>query len=265
MSDDEGFVLFLCGLITLVAWAPLVFAMFAMRRRLRSSSFSRGLLLGLPAVVTLALAAMLQSWADVGVRESTVYLGFYLVMGLAWIGGSVRLLDRLGLSVRDDVLERNNVPAALAIYGATVGITLAFAGGNFGDGPGWWVVIFTAALGLASLAVLWLVLDKLTWIADRITIDRNPGAAVHAGLLFIAWGTLAMRASAGDWLDAVQTTVDFAPALLPMGALLALAVVVEGVLRPRRAAGSVALPLSIGVGLAELAVAVAWVVWRGWW
>jgi hypothetical protein len=38
-------------------------------------------------------------------------------------------------------LEHGN-PAA----GAILGLTLAFARGNIGNGPGWWVVVFSAGM-----------------------------------------------------------------------------------------------------------------------
>lgn len=265
MSDDEGFVLLISSAVALMAWGRLWFGLLRQRKRLRASGFARGLLLGLPLVVAIALTAMLKSWADVGVRESTAYLAFYVVFGLAWLGASFPLVERLGVSVRDDVLERNNVPAALTLYGMLVGLTLAFAGGNFGDGPGWWVVVFSAGMGVVALSTLWVALEKLTWIVDRVTIDRNAGAAVHAALLWIAWGAIAMRASAGNWVDAPQAVADFLPALVPMAGLLVLAIFVERVLRPQRAIGSVALPVSLATGLVEVGCAVAWVVWKGWW
>lgn len=265
MSEDEMFALVAGSGIALVTWVRVLFNLRALRGRLRGSSFASGLLLGLPVIVAIALIAMLQSWADVGVRTDVGYLFFYVVLGLAWVGSGLWLVGYLGLSLRDDVLERNNVAAALAIYGACVALTFAYAGGNFGDGPGWWVVVFSAALGTLSLVVLWIALNRLTWIVDRIVIDRDLGAAIHAALLCTAWGVIAMRSAAGDWVSANQTIIDFAPGWLPMGALLALGVGVERWQRPLRAPGPRALSASVAAGLVEVGLAIGWVVWAGWW
>ena len=37
--------------------------------------------------------------------------------------------------------------AVPAVVGALVGVTFCYAGGNIGDGPGWWVVVFSAGAG----------------------------------------------------------------------------------------------------------------------
>ena len=49
-----------------------------------------------------------------------------------------------------------NAAAAMATAGATIGVTLSYAGGNIGDGPGWWVVVFSAAIATAGLFACWL-------------------------------------------------------------------------------------------------------------
>lgn len=265
LSEDEFLVMVGSFATLMILWGRLLLMSSRLGKRLRASSFARNLLFGLPAVIAIALTAMLKSWADVAVREMVLYQIFYVFLGLAWVGVAMWLLGRLGLSLRDDVLERNNVAAAIAIYGLCVALTFAYAGGNFGDGPGWWVVVFTAGLGTASLAVLWIVFNKLTWIVDRITIDRDVGAALHAALLCTAWGVVCMRSAAGNWVDVFETVVDFAPGYLPMLAMFVFAVVVERIIRPLRAPGSRSLAVSLLAGLVEVGGAIGWVVWRGWW
>ena len=59
----------------------------------------------------------------------------------------------------DIVLD--NKAAVFPAAGGFVGVTLIYAGANTGDGPGWWVVLFAAGLGL----ITWLGLVKYCRIA----------------------------------------------------------------------------------------------------
>jgi hypothetical protein len=63
------------------------------------------------------------------------YVLLYFFLGAMWVSVVVRILPFVGLSARDDVVERGNSSAARAIAGAILAITLCFAGGNIGNGP----------------------------------------------------------------------------------------------------------------------------------
>ena len=125
-------------------------------------------------------------------RDDPLYFVFYLLMGAAWVGGGARILSFFGLCARDDVIERGNRAAAAAIAGALLGITLCFAGGNIGDGPGWWVVVFCAVLSTGVLLLFWSILDRATGMADTITIDHD-GREVARGDLRTAEGRAAIE------------------------------------------------------------------------
>lgn len=77
------------------------------------------------------LIVLLRSFADEEVRDS-LYLGWYMVLGAAWVG--VYVLGFLGVRTREDAVERRNTAAASFIGWSIVGLTLAFSGANFGDG-----------------------------------------------------------------------------------------------------------------------------------
>ena len=121
--------------------------------------------------------------------------------------------------------------AAVAIAGALLGITLCFAGGNIGDGPGWWVVVFSAGVATAGLFAAWLLLEALTGISDTVTIDRDLAAGVRLGGLLVACGLRLGWAVAGDWISAEATLRDFAANAWLVLVLLAIAVLVERVAR----------------------------------
>ncbi|MEH2163310.1 MAG: hypothetical protein V7K38_20325 [Nostoc sp.] len=103
--------------------------------------------------------------ASQDVRNNVLYLTFYLLMGATWVGIAVEAFLFCGLSVRDDAIERQNAAVSYSISGALIGVTLCFAGGNIGDGPGWWVVVYLAMLPIGAWFLLWLVVEFFTQIS----------------------------------------------------------------------------------------------------
>jgi hypothetical protein len=208
---------------------------------------------------------VLRRLSSFDVRESPVYLSFYMLMGAAWVGLAARFLGLFGLSARDDVIERRNPAAARAVGGALVGLALCFAGGNVGDGPGWWVVVFCAALSTAALFLLWVLLDRAAGVADTVTVDRDPAAGTRMAAFFVAAGLILGRAVAGDWSSAVGTVLDFAFFGWPALALTLAAAAVERRLRPtpERPQGEL---IFHGLAPAAAYLAAAWLalVWAGW-
>jgi uncharacterized membrane protein YjfL (UPF0719 family) len=156
------------------------------------------------------LLKVLRTWAAVDVRCDAKYIWFYMVMGATWVGLAKTVLPLVGISARDDVLERGNRAAALAIAGALLGLTLCFAGGNIGDGPGWWVVVFSAAIATGAHFLLWRMLDQFTGMSEKITVDRDVAAGLRAAGFFIGIGLILGRAVAGNWISAAATFADFA-------------------------------------------------------
>ena len=175
----------------------------------------------IPVVCAGILFSVLRTLSSFDVRDSSLYTFFYMVLGLAWIGLTVRASAFMGISARDDVIERSNGAASVAIAGAMLGVTFAFAGGNVGDGPGWWVVVFAAALATGVLYLLWWGLDTLAHVGDAITIDRDDATALRLAGFLVAAGIVLGHAVAGDWVSTFETVRDFAlggwPALLLFG------------------------------------------------
>ena len=185
-----------------------------------------------PLVAVALLWLVLRNAASFDVRDDPRYLTFYLVLGAAWVGVWIRWLAVVGISTRDDVVERSNGSAALAVTGALFGITLAYAGGNVGNGPGWWVVGFSAALATVALFGAWMLLEAVTGVSDIVTVDRDPSAGFRLGGFLIACGVILGRSVAGDWISAEATVRDFAATAWPVIALVGVAAVIERVARP---------------------------------
>lgn len=265
MSEDEVFALVASAGLAVFLWFSWYRDALVVARR--SSGTPERLWLALaPPVAMLVLYQVLRRLAASDVRDDPLYLVFYLLMGAAWVGGGARVLSFFGLCARDDVLERGNRAAAAAIAGALLGITLCFAGGNIGDGPGWWVVVFCAVLSTGTLLLFWSVLDRATGMADTITIDRDPAAGVRAAGFFLGAGLILGRAVAGDWEGSGPALFDFAVRGWPAAVLLVLAVLLERRLRPSPEAldrpvlthGAVPAFLYLSVGAAAVGMAGPW-------
>jgi len=209
---------------------------------------------------------VLVKWSSSDVKDNPVYVLFYLAMWLGWTGIWNLVLPFLGLSCRDDVLERDNTAAGLAICGGLLGVTFVFAGSNIGEGPGWWVVVFCAALGTGALLALWVLGDGLSGVIEAITVDRDIAAGWRTAGFYIGAGLILGRALAGDWHSAQETVLDFftkgAPALL----LWAVTVAVDmlGKPTPKRPApdpfifGFLPFAALILAGLADVAMQGPW-------
>jgi len=233
MSPDEILALIGSVFISAFIWLPWLFLKLNLKKFTRIASWENTLL-----VISLLLSpgllfAILANYASYDVRDSGIYMSFYIVMGTAVVGIGIMLLDRLGLSMRDDVIERRNPASTLALTGALPGLTLAYAGANIGDGPGWWVVVFCSGLSVGGLLLGWLVLDRITELGETITVERNRAAGLRIGAWFVATGAILGRAAAGNWIDAEHTLQDFSRIGLGALGLLGLTLGLEIWVRPR--------------------------------
>jgi len=235
MSGDEVLVLIASLGIGGLFWGLWNWHLIAVHRLL--CGFSYRFLMGiLPLACAGLLFVILKRWAAADVRDDARYLLMYEALGAAWVLVATEALPYLGYSLRDDVLERRNGAAAWAIAGALVALTLCFAGGNIGNGPGWWVVVFAAALSTAGFFGLWLVVELSARPSRAITTDRDLATGLRLAGLLTAVGIILGRGVAGDWVSATATLRDFAVHAWPALLLVGLAVVVER-LTPRMERG----------------------------
>jgi hypothetical protein len=161
----------------------------------------RWLMLLTPLGCALGLFWVLSTLGDPYVRSDFYYLAFYWLWGMAWLAAGKWLMPFLGFSVRDDGLERRNTAGTIAICGAFIGITASFAGGNIGEGPGWWVVLLCVVTSTGSLFLGWFVLEFATQISETITIERNFAAGVRLAALLIIMGLILGNSVSGNWVD----------------------------------------------------------------
>src|SRR5688572_22890913 len=208
MSGDERLALIVSVPVALLLWGRWYFHA-AVVRAIGGTTSSRAPVLVAPLLAAVLLFIVLRRFASHDVRDSGTYLAFYLVLGAAWVGVAARLLPWLGVSPRLDALERRNAAAAVVVAGAVVGLTLAFAGGNVGDGPGWWVVVFAAGLATVGLLGGWGLVQSVAGVAESVTVERDVAAGVRLAGLLTAAGLVLGRAAAGDWVSAGATVRDF--------------------------------------------------------
>jgi uncharacterized membrane protein YjfL (UPF0719 family) len=231
MSGDEVLITVVCAIAGLIAWSRWFF-LLAVASRLTASAGPR-LVLGLaPLLSGAVLWTVLARWSSADVRTDSAYMFMYAVMGAGWVGLTGGLLSHFGLCVRDDALERDNRAAALAVGGAVLGLTLCFAGGNIGDGPGWWVVVFCAAASSASLLLLWTVLAKWGGLAESISVERDIAAGFRAAGFMVAAGLILGRAVAGDWQSPSVALLDLVKVGWPAAALVVPALAIERKAQP---------------------------------
>jgi len=263
MSADELVVTLVAVAAGPVAWAVWLFrARWAQQVR-RSGSID--VVAGALAASTLLIIVVLRTIASFDVVDDIGYQFMYLVLGLAWLRIAQTAFAFAGLSARDDVVERGNGAAAIALAGALIGVALCYVGGNIGDGPGWWVVVFSAGLSTLTSLALWMVLTLCSPVADVVAIDRDRATGTRLAGFLIALGLVLGRGVAGDWISGPQTIADFTVALPTAAVILAMAIAVERFARPTadRPHGSI-VALGILPALAYLAIAVAGVQALGW-
>ena len=263
MSADELVVTLVAVAAGPVAWAVWLFrARWAQQVR-RSGSLD--VVAGALAASALLIIVVLRTIASFDVVDDIGYQFMYLVLGLAWLRIAQTAFAFAGLSAQDDVVERGNGAAAIALAGALVGAALCYGGGNIGDGPGWWVVVFSAGLSTLTSLALWIVLTLCSPVADAVAIDRDPATGTRLAGFLIALGLVLGRGVAGDWISGPQTIADFTVALPTAAVILAMAIAVERFARPTadRPHGSI-VALGILPALAYLAIAVAGVQALGW-
>ena len=179
-------------------------------RRSRSTSHGvvRRLLLILPVVLLGALTLALRAFAAREVREQGGYLQFFVFLGLIWLVATLKALAWLGISLVDDVVERENTAAGCAVGGAMIAGTICYAFSNFGEGETIWTTLGPAALGFVACMALWAAYQRLSGASDAIAIDRDLLSGLRFAGMAIGSSLIIGRAMAGDYVSVEATFRD---------------------------------------------------------
>jgi hypothetical protein len=192
----------------------------------------------LATVVLLCLAGLgvvLRNWSDpVSVAGHFDYETLFMLGGAVWLFVAACWgFPLLGLSIRHDAIERQNNAATAAACGGMIGVMLAYAQSNIGNGPTIWTTIVPALAATIALFAAWALADFLGGgISDNVTIDCDPASGIRLAALLMAAGAVLGRAAAGDWTGWPDTFVDFARLGWPAFALAIGAAIIHRVCRP---------------------------------
>jgi len=263
-SGDEVVFLLAAALVGLVG-AALWYGRIARMRAARGGRASKLILTPLPPLALLALLYVLQHWADpkyvVGQLD---YILLFMAGGATWLWIAAGISALMGVSARDDALERGNTAAAITLCGALGGAIAIYAWCNVGAGPTIWTTIWPAAVATIVWAVLWSVVEATTHLSDAIAIDRDPASALRLTGGLLAIGLVLGRGMAGDWTSWDSTFREFVRigwVALPLAVAI---IVLHYVLRPTP---SRPRPGAISAGLLPAAIllslAIAYVVAQG--
>jgi hypothetical protein len=219
------------------------------------------------ALMSLVLiATALWFWGAQEVRGDLSETAFLTFVGALWLLVAHALFPWLGLSLRDDALERKNLAALVALVCALLSAAITFAAGNLGEGPSYWENIFSAGLATGGLFALWVTLELGGHISVSVAEERDLASGVRFGGLLLAWGLILGRAATGNWHSCAATTVAFLRDGWVAALICLVALVVELRLRPSRIRP---FPSWLGCGLIPallyLAAAAGWAWHLGKW
>jgi hypothetical protein len=218
--------------------------------------FPTGFRVALWAVLFANLALLifgLRRWGAIEIRENTgpqIMLALFGQLLLLACGAG---FDWLGISLRDDAMERRNPAALITVLGAFCAVGLIWTGSNIGEGPSYGNNVFSAALGLSVFLLLWILLELLSNISNSICEERDLGTGLRVGACFLAIGLVFGRALAGDWHSTSGTVRDFFADGWVGILILGIEIVVERSVRTRVMA------------LVYLGIAIAWLGRLGRW
>jgi len=176
----------------------------------------------------------LEFWGAAEIRATVSEVYFLTFVAAVWLIIAAKLFPWMGLSLRDDAVERKNLSALVALCGAVLALGIIYAGANIGEGPSFTNNFFCDVIGFVSFFLLWLFLELFGKVCRSITEDRDLATGLRTCGLFFAVGLIIGRALAGDWHSEEATVRDFIRDGWPATMLLVLAVIVELIARPNR-------------------------------
>ena len=180
------------------------------------------------------IGVALRIWGAAEIRASPDEVVCLTVVGAIWLFVAIQLFPWLGLSLADDIIERRNGAALVALIGATVAATLLYAGGGIGEGPSYWDNLFSTGLAAAGWVMLWVILELGAKVSASIVEERDLGSGLRFGGFLLATGLVLARAVAGNWVSEAATIHDFFRDGWPAAALCAVALPIERFARPNR-------------------------------
>jgi hypothetical protein len=261
MSDDEWFVLIVSAAISTLFWGRWLYVAIQASPLVRPFLRLSILVLCLVGCLSLIFRTLLTA-ADPVVRDNFGYIILFLAVGGVALAISTTAGVLIGINAVDDAVRTPNWAAVWAVCGLWIGTALVVAGSNVGRGDTIYTTTGPLALGVATLIALWAVFAAIAGTSS-VTLDRDSPSGVRLAGLFVAWGVILGRATAGDWESVARTWHDFAVQGWPAAALLVVAIPAELMLRPSVGRPSPPWLAGSGPALMYVLAAVGWVTWLG--
>jgi uncharacterized membrane protein YjfL (UPF0719 family) len=263
--DDDEVFFFIAAAIAAFAgfirwyWRLLRLGRFGRRGPQRA-------ILGLtPILPLIAVLYVLTHWADPKyVIDHFDFQALFFTGAVAWLWIAGFIAPVLGVTIRDDALERSNAPAALAIAGFVTGCGVIYAGSNIGAGPTIWTTIAPATIGSIALLLLGFFVEVLGRPSEFIAIDHDLATGLRHCAFFLGAGLIIARAAAGDFTTWHATFNGLmrlsAPAIVL--AVIAIALHVAFHPTPTRPTPSI-FACGVVPGIVLIGLALAYVLWLG--
>ncbi|HZW05787.1 MAG TPA: hypothetical protein VFF65_01585 [Phycisphaerales bacterium] len=211
MGEDEVVIGVICTVAAVVGWAVSSLSAFAIHRDVAGGGSRKAVVALAPVLAMVLILAVLLTISAHDVRRDARYLWMYTAMGMAVVRIVLSLPSPAKLHAARTAVEGRNTPAAWCVVAAAAGYALAFSGANVGDGPGWHVVVFSAALSCGTLWLFHAALELTARLPSRVASDRSACAAWRLSALLVAGGAVCGRGACGNWHSAAATVADFWP------------------------------------------------------
>lgn len=236
-----------------------------MTRTILNSSLGRVFLCSVIVSIVL-IAVALGLWGAKEVREDAGEIFFLTLGGTLYLLACIYFFKWLGISIRDDIVERGNIGALVALCAATIALAMLYVGGSVGEGPDYSENVFSVGLAAGSFLLLWIILEAGGRISMSIAEERDLASGIRFGGFLFATGLILGRAVAGDWHSVDATIHDFVRDGWPAAVICVVALIVEALARPnpRRLAPSWPV-FGVVPALVYLTMAVAWLWHIGRW
>jgi uncharacterized membrane protein YjfL (UPF0719 family) len=230
-SDDESFFFVVALIATVIGAARWYWRILRVSPWVLPSSH-RALLAIAPLLGLFCVGVTLVSWSDPQVRGHLDYELLFLLGAATWMGIAAASFGWIGLSVRDDAIQRANLASNIVTCGALVGVALAYAGSNIGAGPTIWTTLVPAFAATLSLLVVWFIFSLTSGAHEAIAVDRDVASGIRLAGLLIAVGLIFGGAMAGDFVSWSATFSDFIAHVWPAMLLAIIAIVIQRIARP---------------------------------
>lgn len=212
------------------------------------------------------IAVALALWGAKEVREDGGEVFLLTLCGAAYLALCIYLFQWMGIGLRQDVIERSNTGALIALCAATVATALIYSGGSVGEGPSYMENVFSVGLALAGFFFLWILLEVGGKISMSIAEERDLASGIRFGGFLMAVGLILARAVAGDWHSSAATVHDFFRDGWPAAVVFAVALGTERLVRPNRHHPTRPWPMfGLAPALLYLVITGAWLWHIGAW